>query len=565
MSPVRSGVPRGLAPIVAAACLLGCRDSRRFDFSESARSRIGFVDESGGPAQLAIVETNGQGVCALDADGDGLPDLYFANGSTLDALRRGARRRGALYRNDGDGSFTDVTASSGLGGLPWGTGCAVADYDGDGRPDLLLLGYGESALYRNLGNFRFEDVTRRTGLAVTRWASSAAFADLDGDGRLDLVVSRYVRFDPDRFPADCALRGVPVGCSPASYLPETTAVFRQTEDGRFEDVSAAAGAGTALTRGFGVAALPLLDGSRLPDVYVACDQMENRLFRNESTPGRIRLVEEGLERGAALGGYGSMESSMGLAVGDAFEDGRPALFVTNFVGQKNTLYRNRGATFEDETSNAGLDRHRADVGWGAVLADLDADSHLDVLTANGHVYPQVDRHGEPLERFAQPMRLFAGLPGGRFAETSVPALDEPRPRRGLVAVDLNNDGLPDVVVQTLRGPPQILWNRSGAHGAWIRFTLEGARPRDAAGARVVVTLADGSRRAAWCLPNQGYQSSQDPRVHVGLGRFAGASSVAVRWPSGREETLGALGAGDWRLAEGRPPRRLGLRTFPAPD
>jgi enediyne biosynthesis protein E4 len=558
-------VTRRLAALLLATCLAGCRDSRRFGFSESARSRLAFVNESGDPQQLAILENTGQGVCALDADGDGLPDLYLANGNRLDALRRGERRRGALFRNNGDGSFTDVTAASGLSGLPWGTGCTVADFDGDGRPDLLLLGYGTSALYRNLGGFRFEDVTERTGLWIPGWASSAAFADLDGDGRLDVVVSRYVHFDPDAFPRNCAHHGTQVGCAPTSYLPETTAVFRQTEDGRFEDVSASSGAGAALTRGFGVAALPLFDKSRLPDVYVACDQMDNRLFRNESTPGHVRLVEVGLETGAALGEDGAPESSMGLAIGDAFEEGRPALFVTNFFAEKNTLYRNRGDLFEDVTAATGLDRYRVDVGWGAALADLDGDSHLDVLTANGHVYPQVDRHGDPSERFAQPMRFFAGFGGGRFEEVSVPAFDESRPRRGLAVVDLNNDGRPDVVVQTLRGAPQLLWNRSGAGNGWVRFTLEGSRPRAAVGARVTVTLPDGSRRTAWSLPNQGYQSSQDARVLFGLGRFRSASSVAVSWPGGREERLGALDSGDWLLVEGAAPRRLRLRTFPVPD
>ena len=559
------GAARPLASILLAAGLAGCARGARFDFREAHRSRLDFVNESGDPQQLAILENNGQGVCVLDADGDGLPDLYFANGSRLDLLRRGVRRAGALYRNNGDGSFTDVTATSGLGGLPWGTGCAVADFDGDGRDDLLLLGYGASALYRNVGGFRFEDVTQQTGLSIPGWASSAAFADLDGDGRLDLVVSRYVRFDPEAYPQTCSHHGTPVACAPTSYLPETTAVFRQTENGRFEDVSVTSGATGTLTRGFGVAALPLFDASKLPDVYVACDQMENRLFRNDSTPGRVRLVDVGLEAGAAMGGDGTPEASMGLAVGDAFEDGRPALFVTNFYGQKNTLYRNLGDLFEDATARTGLDRHRADVGWGAVLADFDGDSHLDVLTVNGHVYPQVDRHGDPGERFAQPMRFFAGLGAGRFEELRLAELVEPRPRRGLAVVDLNNDGRLDIVAVTHRGAPQILWNRSRGGSGFLRFTLEAARPRGAEGARVVATLPDGTRRTSWCLPNQGYQSSQDRRVHFGLGRFSGVSSVDVTWPGGREQRIGPLEAGDWLLAEGTPPRKFRLRSFPVPD
>ncbi len=563
MTRVRAAT-HGLAVVLAAACLAGCARGARFAFSESPRSGLAFVDESGDPAQLAILENNGQGVCVLDADGDGFEDLYFANGSRLDDLRRGRLRLGALYRNNGDGSFTDVTAGSGLAGLRWGTGCAAGDVDGDGRTDLLLLGFDGSALYRNRGAFRFEDVSRSTGLAVRGWASSAAFADLDGDGRLDLVVSRYVRFDPGDYPRGCSHKGTPVGCAPAAYLPETTAVFRQTEDGRFEDVSERSGATLALTRGFGVAALPLFDASRLPDVYVVCDQMENRLFRNESTPGHIRLVDVGLESGAATGRAGTAEAGMGLAVGDAFEDGRAALFVTNFYGQKNTLYRNRGDFFEDATAVTELDRHRTDIGWGAGLADLDDDTHLDVLTANGHVYPQVDRHGDVAERFAQPMRLFAGLGGGRFAETAVRAFEEPRPRRGLAVVDLNNDGLLDVVVSVHGGAPQVFWNRSGTRGGFLRLSLVPAPARAAEGTRVAVTLPDGSRRTAWCLPNQGYQSSQDPRVHFGLSSFNGVASLVVTWPGGREQRTGPLDGGDWLLAEGAAPRRLRLPVFAAP-
>jgi hypothetical protein len=534
----------------------------RFDFV-SAPSRLSFVNVSGDDGQEPILEPNGQGLCAIDFDGDTRLDLYFVNGSTLRLWREGRSPRGALLRNLGNRRFEDVTHRAGVRGPPWGTGCAAADYDGDGHTDLFVAGWRESVLYRNRGNGVFEDVTRRVGLRVAGFPSSAAFADLDGDGRLDLAVSRYVEFDPESYPRDevpgrpCHYKGFAGGCPPLAYLPEHTLVFRQTPEGRFEDQTADSALPAAITRGFGIAALPLFASSRLPDLYVVCDQMLNRLFRNLSSPGRLRFEEVGEERGAALADDGEAESGMGLAVGDVWERGLPDLFVTNFAFQKNTLYRNRGESFEDATLGTGLEAHPNELGWGTALADFDADSHLDAVVANGHVYPQVALLRDPLETYEQPLRLYAGDGGGVFEEVHVPALEEPRGRRGLVVADLDNDGRLEIVTQTHRGRPQIFWNRSGRGNHWIRFELVGGRPRDPIGARLTVTLPDGTRRTGWRLPNQGYQSSQDPRVFFGLGRDARVSAVEVTWPDGLRESHGPLRADrDYRIHRGKRPEAV---------
>lgn len=543
------------AAVAALACLCAAARAHRFDFTSGPGETLPFRNVSGDDAQAAILEQNGQGLCALDYDGDGRLDLYLPNGATREMLARGASPGGALLRNEGRRAFRDVTRRAGVSGPRWGTGCAAADYDGDGFTDLLVLGWNGTILYRNRGDGTFEGKT----LDVPGYASSAAFADLDGDGRLDLAISRYVAFDWETQPSTdpstgkpCDYRGIATGCPPVFHAPSSTMVLRQRPDGTFEDVSAEAGVAGVPTRGFGVVALPLLSDSRLPDLYVACDQMVNRLFRNRSTPGRIRFEETAAELGAAVNAQGMSESGMGLAAGDVFEDGRAALALTNFAGEKNTLYRSFGSRFEDVTSGTGLDAHRNELGWGIILADLDDDSHLDAVVANGHIYPQVAALNDPADVYAQPMRLYAGDGRGRFVEQAVPVLAEPRSRRGFVVADLDDDGRLDLVVQTHRGTPQVFWNRSSPGNRWIRFTLRGTAPRDPMGARVEITLTDGSVRTAWHLPNQGYQSSQDPRVLFGLGASRRVARLSVTWPDGTRTLAGGLEANrDYVVQQGK--------------
>ncbi len=531
-----------------------------FSFVEAESSTLPFVNRSGADEQWAILEQNGQGVCALDYDGDGRLDLYFVDGSTRERWQAASDGTSALFHNRGGRRFEDVSARAGVPGPRWGTGCAAADFDTDGWTDLLVLGWRESRLYRNRGDGRFEDVTASAGLSIPGWASSAVFADLDGDGTTDVAVSRYVDFDFERFPTTddrgkpCEYRGVISGCPPFLHAPQSTLGFRQRSPGRFEPIGAESGLGAATTRGFGIVALPLSAGSRLPDVYVACDQMENRLFVNR-TAATPAFEERAAAMGAATNADGRPESGMGLAVGDVWEDGHPDLFLTNFAGEKNTLYRNLGASFTDATAGTGLEAHTAELGWGNALADFDADSHLDAILANGHIYPQVEKLGDPADRYAQPIRLFAGDGAGRFQEIVLPAFGDRRSRRGLVTADLDDDGRIDVVTQTHRGRPQIFWNESAPKNRWIRFRLVPTPGRAVQGARLTIELADGSRRTAWHAPNQGYQSSHDPRVHFGLGGASRIESLEIVWPGGVVERLDPLDADrTWILHRGERPR-----------
>ncbi|MGH7802879.1 MAG: CRTAC1 family protein, partial [Candidatus Binatia bacterium] len=548
--------PAMIANLLLAATLAA---AAHFDFVAAAIDDAVYANVSGDADQLAILEQNGQGVCAFDADGDGLLDLYFPNGSARARLANGDSPGGALLRNRGSRAFENVTDRAGLRGPAWATGCTAADYDADGWTDLLVLGWRDSRLYRNQGDGRFEDVSRFAGVDVPGWASSAAFADLDGDGLLDVAVSRYVSFDFGAFPTKdragraCDYRGVPAGCPPLLHEPQSTLVFRQHPGGRFEPAAASAGLASP-TRGFGILALPLFAASSRPDLYVACDQMENRLFLNRSTAEALRFEEAAGPMGAAVGADGRPESGMGLAVGDVWEDGRPDLFLTNFAGEKNTLYRNLGSSFVDATSGTGLDGHRSELGWGNALADLDADSHLDALVVNGHIYPQVERLEDPADRYAQPIRLYAGDGAGGFQEVTPPPFAERRSRRGLAVADFDDDGRLDLVAQTHRGPPQIFWNRSAPEHHWIRFRLDAARGAPAIGAKLVVELPDGSRRTAWNIPNQGYQSSHDPRVTFGLGRMSSIRSLEILWPDGTVDRRASLAAdADYVVARARAP------------
>jgi hypothetical protein len=538
--------------LLAAASRPAAPGQGRPAFRFDRRTIPGVRNVSGDADQFPILEQNGQGVCAIDFDGDGRLDLYLPNGSTRRRWESGAAGQSALLRNQGHRSFEDVTASAGVPGPRWANGCAVADYDGDGRPDLFVTGWKGSVLYRNRGDGTFEDATRAAGLAVPGWASSAVFADLDGDGLLDLAVSRYVEFDWKTYPRTdddgrhgrpCRYKGVASGCPPGFHLPESTLIFRQEAPGRFQDVSEESGAAAIPTRGLGIVAIPTTGRPGRPDLYLACDQEENRLFRNASEPGRIRFVEAGRESGSSVNAAGRWEASMGIAIGDANEDGRPDLLVTNFADETNTLYLGGEGVFEDATASSGLGLHPGELAWGTALADFDADSHLDAVVANGHIYPQIDRLGIPDETYAEPLRLFAGSGTGRFREVGLPQLSRRRSRRGLLVADLDNDGRLDFVTQAHRGAPEIFWNEGTAGNRWIRFRLEGARPRDPGGARVEILLPDGSRRVGWVNPQQSYQSSGDPRVYFGLGRQARVVSARVLWPDGAvQEIPGPLAA-----------------------
>ncbi len=507
---------------------------------------LDYVNVSGTSEQLPILDQNGQGLALIDADGDGLLDLFVCNGSTHE--RNGADRNpgNRLYLNRGAWRFEDVTDAAGVRGGAWSVGAAVADVDADGDFDLYVTNWGENFFFRNNGDGTFADATRTAGVAgaASGYSSSAAFADLDGDGRLDLYVTNYVEFDPRRVAktdiggGPCLYRGVVTGPGPWRYVGQRDRLYLQTRGGVFEDATERAGLGaTKGYRGFGVVATDL-DGDGDADVYVGCDVMPNLYLRNA---GAGRLESVGSVSGATLNRNGSHESGMGIAAVDYDDDGDIDLFVTNFAGETNTFYRNLGGgRFEDQSAAIGFDGHAVELGWSVLCADFDNDGIRDVFVANGHIYPQVAQLNDATDRYEQRPRLYLGDGEGRLREASaekafgallVASL------RGAVAGDLDNDGDLDVIAVRHNGPLLVLENLARRPG--YLFDLRDARGgRSPINARLEVETNRGRRRYR-LLPNQGFQSSQDHRVFVTVAAGEVIEGVKVIWPSGSEQRVEA--------------------------
>jgi len=538
--------------------------SLRFDEVASAAGLGGFRHVGGStPDKRYIVEVMSGGVCAADFDGDGWTDIFFVGGGRFESLDgRAAPPPHALFRNRGDGSFEDVTARSGLTNAGWSMGCAAADEDGDGRPDLYVTNYrSPNQLFRNRGGFAFEDVTARTGAGGPpgRWNTGATFGDMDGDGDLDLFVAGYVALDPAHLlePGSnryCVHQGLPVNCGPRGLPGEGDLLLRRDGDGTFTDVAALLGIDREKLYGLGAAFLPLGD-----------DQRQWLLVANDSTPNAVYrprdggLAEVGLASGLALSEEGNEQASMGIAWGDYDRDLRLDLYLTSFVDDYNTLYRGlEGGAFEDVTRRAQLAQPTwLYMGWGTAFADLDRDGWSDLVVANGHVYPQVDTL-DVVSRYRMPMQVFLNRGDGTFAELPRAALVGGAVGRGLAVADFWNDGRLSFAINTLDGPPLLYRNRStGGHALELR--LEGAGSnRDAIGARVEARW-EGGRALRVVASGGSYLSSSDPRVHVGIGE-ATRADLDVTWPDGRRQALRGLAADRlYALREGAAPierRRL---------
>jgi len=500
---------------------------------------LDFTFDNGATPGRQMPETMSGGVGLLDYDGDGWLDVYLVQGGTFPPSASTPGGGGdRLYRNRGDGTFEDATASSGLAPLArgYGHGVAVADYDNDGRSDLFVTRWRGYALYRNRGDGTFEDATAHAGLSGDRdWPTSAAFADLDGDGDLDLYVCHYVIWD-ETDPLPCRNGDQPAYCSPQYLSARPDHLFRN-DGGRFVDVTAEAGVVDGDGKGLGVVAADL-DGDGLQDLFVANDQTANFLFRNR---GGLRFEETAAMSGVASSGAGSYQASMGVAHGDVDGDGLPDLAKTNFYNESTTLYRNLGGgVFCDATAQSGLaapSRHL--LGFGAAFLDADDDGWPDLATANGHV----DDPGAGVPR-AMPAQLMVGVGGGKFVDASGragPPWGVPRVARGLAVGDLDNDGRTDLLIVSQGSPLAYFHNRTPG-GHWLTLRLEGAASnRDAVGARVTVT-AGGRRRVGWRVGGGSYQSASDPRLHFGLGQSVEVDQVEVAWPSGRVARTGPLAA-----------------------
>jgi hypothetical protein len=497
---------------------------------------VDYRNVSGSAEQLPVLEQNGQGIGLLDYDGDGWLDLFVPNGSTHERWKVRKNPGNRLYRNKGDWRFEDVTNRAGVRGNSWSNGVAIADYDADGDFDIYVLNWGPNTLFRNNGDGSFTDVTEASGVGETRWSSSAAFADFDGDAKLDIYVSNYVRFSYDAVPraekdgTPCLYRGVKTGCGPWCYEGQRDTLYINRGDGRFADRSESAGlAATSGFRGFGVVAADL-DGDHDVDLYVGCDVMPNLHLENA---GHGHFASVGVTKGGALNHLGKHESGMGVAAVDFDGSGSLDLFTTNFAAEKNTYYRNRSGNLEDASMQVGIDGHRDEMGWGVVARDFNQDGLVDVFVANGQIYPQVDELNDSEDRYAQPPRLFLQTKDGKLNEVqSARAFGDEAAwsLRGCAAGDLDNDGDEDLVAIQHNGPLVFFENRSNRDAVTVEL-IDRHGGRSPMGARI--TLNNG--RTKWLLPNQGYQSSHDHRLHFApLGGVA-SLTMKVDWPDGSSD------------------------------
>jgi hypothetical protein len=487
-------------------------------------------------------------VALFDFDGDGRLDIYLVDALTVDTARDPRAARSALYRNLGGLRFQDVTDRAGVGHPGWGMGVCVADVDADGRQDLYVTALNANRLYRNNGDGTFTDIAGGAGLTGGGWSAGCGFADYDRDGDLDLFVSRYVKIDLDRLPEfgkgkTCEYRGIPVQCGPRGLPGESDFLFRNDGNGRFTDVSAAAG--VADPRGYfglGVAWFDY-DADGWLDLYVANDSTPSLLYQNQKD-GTFKEVA--FPMGVAVSDDGGEQGGMGLAIADYDRSGRFSIFKTNFAEEHNNLYRNEGTRFTDVAFRSGTGAGSLPfVGWGTAFFDPDNDGWLDLLVVNGHVYPQLDQARLGASAPYRQRRLYyRNLGQGRFAEAAQeygPVFSEPRVSRGLAVGDLDDDGRIDAVINDLDGSPQVLHNQASPVGHWLRVKLQGkGRNRDAIGA-VVTVRAGAVTQMAVVRSGTSYLSQDDLRPHFGLGT-ATRVDVDVRWPDGTVSTQAGVKA-----------------------
>ena len=505
---------------------------------------------AGTPEKKFILEAKGPGVALLDFDNDGWMDIYFVNGSTVDALHgKSPSPHAALFHNNHDGTFTDVTAKAGVANDRWGYGVVVADYDNDGWPDIYVTNYGKNRLYHNNHDGTFTDVADAAGVTLGGWSTGATFGDYDGDGRLDLFVTGYIKFDIDHPPvsgnqsvnfAHCVYFSTPVMCGPKGLPGEHDHLFHNNGDGTFTDVSTKLGVSDP--NGFyGLGALFVdVNGDGHPDLLVANDSSPNYLYMNK---GDGTFEDQSYSSGFAVNSQGREAANMGLAAGDYENNGHVSVLSTTFSDDYDILFRNDGTgMFTDVSAKAGLASPTLPfVGFGDAFLDYDNDGWKDLVIANGHVYPSVDQHPEWGTTYGQRTLLFRNRHDGTF--DPVPAVEGTglavvSVGRGLAVGDMFNDGKMDVVITNMDQSPVLLRNVNADQHPWIEFKLiGGARsPRDATGSTIYLT-AGGIRQRGDVLSGGSYLSSNDPRVHFGLGDAKTIDSIEIHWPNGEHEKL----------------------------
>jgi hypothetical protein len=507
---------------------------------------IDFHLTCGSRGKLYIMDAMCGGIAVFDYDNDGWPDIFLVNGATLEGLKTGKSPASKLYRNNHDGTFTDVTEKTGLGHRGWCFGAAVGDYDNDGWDDLYITCLTGSFLYKNNGDGTFRDVTAQAGVGnAGRWGTSAAFGDYDRDGFLDLYVTNYVDLDLNNLPKFgstpfCQYRGIPVSCGPRGLTGSRDRLYHNNGDGTFTDVTEKMGIDKESHYGLGVIWADY-DGDGWPDVYVANDSSPSLLYHNNEGKS---FTETGLMAGVALSNDGREQAGMGVDFGDYDNDGWPDLVKTNFSDDANNLYHNNGdGTFDDQAGAAGFGAVSIPfLAFGVRFLDYDNDGWKDIFVADGHVNPQVDEHALGIT-YAQRPLLFHNLHNGRLEEIGLRAglaLRERRVSRGLAAADFNNDGALGVLLSNLDAGPTLLRNAAKARGHWLRLKLIGTKSnRDGYGARVEV-LAGGLKQVDEVRANGSYLSASDARLHFGLGAATSVEQVVIHWPSGLVEKMTAL-------------------------
>ena len=500
-----------------------------------------------------LLETTGCGVAFIDYDNDDWLDIFFVNGTRFETTYPpGSEPISRLYKNNRDGTFTDVTVKAGVGRTGWGQGVCVGDYNNDGYEDLFVTYWGDCALYRNNGNGTFTDVavqagvTTRTTTGLKRWNTGCAFLDYDRDGHLDLYVANYIDFDPKTAPlpesGPCLYEGLIVACGPPGLQGGKDILFHNNGNGTFTDVSEKAG----ILKKQGTYGLGVLvgdfDDDGWPDIYVADDSAPSALFRNNHDG---TFTDVALDWGVAFGADGKTQAGMGVSAADVYGNGRLDIVKTNFAGDTSSLYRNLGkGNFEDVTFQAGLGRNTRFLGWGAAFFDFDNDGWPDILTCNGHVYPEV-REKASESGYRERKVLYRNLANGKFEDVSLeagPGILEPVAGRGCAIGDFNNDGWLDVVVNCVNDSPQLLRCTSTLKRNWLKVKLIGTKSnRSGIGARVYCK-PDGEHQQMDEVRSGGsYISQSDLRVHFGLNQAAKAD-IEVHWPSGQIDRLPGLKA-----------------------
>jgi hypothetical protein len=506
-----------------------------FEEIPAAVSGIAWTHSNGKSAEKYLPETTGAGCAFFDYDGDGWMDIYLVNSGKCDFFNPNPPLRNALYRNNRDGTFTDVAEKAGVAAGGFGQGVAVGDYDGDGFPDLYVTQYGRSILYHNNGDGTFTDVTEKAGVAAPGWSSSAVWFDYDNDGRLDLFVCRFVDFDKSKH-LPCEADNKPGYCIPKLYKPMASWLFHNNGDGTFTDVSDRSGIGKHLGKAWGAVATDINNDGRL-DLFVANDTTANFLFMNR---GNGRFEEVGAVAGVAYSEAGRPRSGMGVDSADFNQDGWMDLFVANLDHEMYSLYENNhDETFDDQAGPTGIgSATRLMSGWGLKFFDYNNDGNLDLFLSNGNPDDLIKIYHQDVD-YEEPLLLFHGTGKGfeNVSQKSGPVFAKPLSARGLAIGDFDNDGAVDVLISVNGGAPVLLRNNSGKQNHWLGLTLVGTKSnRDAVGARLTYQAGD-LKRSRMKIGGGSFLSSHDPRLVLGLGQRMKVDFVEIKWPSGAIQRL----------------------------